>query len=86
MASLEPGTPVVFRTREGSDGQLGRDTTADVFTRIDGDVMHTLTGPFFIQGAEPGDLLRVEVVDVTPDDHGISAIWTGSGFGMLPDD
>jgi formamidase len=49
-------------------------------------VIHTLTGPFFIDGAEPGDLLQVEVVDIRPDEHGVTLIWPGSGFGMLPDD
>src|SRR5262249_8203344 len=86
VARLEPGTTVVFRTREGSDGQIGRGATRAEVTKIDAAVIHTLTGPFFVEGAEPGDLLRVEIVDVEPDDHGITLIWPGSGFGMLPDD
>jgi formamidase len=40
----------------------------------------------FIEGAEPGDLLRTEIVDIEPDDHGVTVIWPGSGFGMLPSD
>lgn len=86
VARVEPGTTVVFRTREGSDGQIGRDATPAEVVKIDADVIHTLTGPFFIEGAEPGDLLRVEIVEIDPDDHGVTLIWPGSGFGMLPDD
>jgi formamidase len=86
VAHVEPGTTVVFRTREGSDGQIGRGATPTEVTKIDADVIHTLTGPFFVEGAEPGDLLRVEIVDISPDDHGVTLIWPGSGFGMLPDD
>jgi formamidase len=86
VAKVAPGTTVVFRTREGSDGQIGRDAGVAEFMKADTDVIHTLTGPFFVEGAEPGGLLRVEVVDIASDDHGITLIWPGSGFGMLPDD
>jgi formamidase len=85
-ARVQPGTTVVFRTRDGSDGQIGPGTDAPAFMEIDPDVIHTLTGPFYIEGAEPGDLLRVEVLDIEPDEHGVTLIWPGSGFGMLPDD
>jgi len=86
VARVEATKVVVFRTREGSDGQIRRDSAPSDFTQIDPDVIHTLTGPFFIEGAEPGDLLRIEVVAIEPDDHGVTLIWPGSGFGMLPDD
>lgn len=44
---------------------------------------HALTGPVFISGAEPGDTLLVEVVDILPAPWG----WTscGPGFGLLDD-
>jgi formamidase len=86
VARVEPGTNVVFRTREGSDGQITPESTAADFMEIDPDVIHTLTGPFYVEGADPGDLLRVEVVDIVPDSHGVTLIWPGSVFGMLPDD
>jgi formamidase len=86
VAHVEPGTHVIFRTRDGSDGQIDSGSTSPGFMEIDPDVIHTLTGPFFVEGAEPGDLLRVHVVDIEPDAHGVTLIWPGSGFGMLPDD
>lgn len=86
VAHVRPGQDLVFRTRDGSDGQITPTTGAPEFMDIDPDVIHTLTGPFFIDGAEPGDLLRVEVVQIDPDDHGDTLVWPGSGFGMLPDD
>jgi formamidase len=86
IARVAPGTDLVFRTREGSDGQITAETRAAEFSSIDTDVIHALTGPFFIEGAEPGDLLEVEVVDVLPGDRGVTVVWPGSGFGMLPDD
>ena len=85
-AHVAPGQTVEFRTREGSDSQIGPNATPAEVVEIDPDVIHTLTGPFYIEGAKPGDLLRVEVLDIKPDDHGVTLIWPGSGFGMLPDD
>lgn len=84
IATVTPGEVVVLRTREGSDAQIGPE--GGDFTAIDTDVIHTLTGPLYVEGAEPGDLLRVEVVSIEPDHTGITAVWPGSGFGMLPDD
>lgn len=86
VATVQPGQELVFRTRDGSDGQITATTGSPQFMEIDPDVIHTLTGPFAIAGAEPGDLLRVEILQIDPDPHGVTLVWPGSGFGMLPDD
>ena len=86
VAHVRPRATVTFRTREGSDGQIHPGSTPADFAQIDTDVIHTLTGPFFVEGAEPGDLLRIEVIEIEPDGSGVTLIWPGSGFGMLPDD
>ena len=31
-----------------------------------GDGVHILTGPIYVNGAEPGDLLKVEILDLKP--------------------
>ena len=31
-----------------------------------GDGVHILTGPIFVEGAEPGDILKVEIIDLIP--------------------
>ena len=66
IARVQPGQMVVFRTRDGSDGQITPATRGEDFIAIDTDVIHSLTGPFFIEGAEPGDQLRVEVLGIEP--------------------
>ncbi|HEY8647485.1 MAG TPA: acetamidase/formamidase family protein [Gaiellaceae bacterium] len=86
IAHVQPGQDVVFRTRDGSDSQITREMRAPAFMAIDTDVIHALTGPFYVEGAEPGDLLRVEVGRIDPDDRGVTLVWPGSGFGMLPED
>jgi formamidase len=86
IARVQPGQDLVFRTREGSDGQITPETRPHEFPQIDADVIHTLTGPFFVETAEPGDLLEVEVVEITPRAHGVTIVWPGSGFGVLSDE
>ena len=81
VAHVRPRATVTFRTREGSDGQIHPGSTPADFAQIDTDVIHTLTGPFFVEGAEPGDLLRIEVIEIEPDGSGVTLIWPGSGFG-----
>jgi acetamidase/formamidase len=52
----------------------------DTLSMIKGD--NPLTGPFFVDGAEPGDTLVVKVLDLKVDgDQGLGAI--GPGFGAL---
>src|ERR1700722_18142476 len=54
--------------------------TGDTLAMIKGD--NPLTGPFYVDGAEPGDTLVVKVLDLKVDgDQGLGAI--GPGFGAL---
>ncbi len=81
---IEPGDAVVFQTRDAADGFYSRASThADVLNRgpFRG---HPLTGPVRVRGAEPGDVLVVEILDVRPDaDFGWTAIRPGRG--LLPE-
>jgi formamidase len=43
-------------------------------------VVHPLTGPVYIQGAQPGDLLEVEILEVVPDTYGYTVQVPGFGF------
>ena len=42
---------------------------------------HPLTGLFYVRGAEPGDILEVEVLELVPDEFGTTCIIPG--FGLL---
>jgi len=81
---IEPGDTVVFDTRDAADGYYKRGSThADVLGRgpFRG---HPLTGPVRVRGAEPGDALVVEVLEVRPAaDFGWTAIRPGRG--LLPE-
>ena len=81
---IEPGDTVVFQTRDAADGFYSRASThADVLNRgpFRG---HPLTGPVRVKGAESGDALVVEVLDIKPAaDFGWTAIRPGRG--LLPE-
>jgi acetamidase/formamidase len=81
---IEPGDTVVFQTRDAADGFYSRASThADVLNRgpFRG---HPLTGPVRVRGAEPGDVLVIEILDVRPAaDFGWTAIRPGRG--LLPE-
>src|SRR5438067_7248902 len=47
---------------------------------IEAGVVHPLTGPVFVKGAEPGDILEIEFTDIVAQPTAFSAIMPGLGF------
>jgi formamidase len=80
VVRCEPGDEVVLETRDAFDGQMGPDATLETVAAPDLDVVHPLTGPVHVEGAEPGDLLEVEILDVEPDSYGFTVQVPGFGF------
>jgi len=80
---VEPGDVVKFHCFDSSGGQLGKNSTVEDFVKIDRNKIHTLTGPVAIKGAQPGDTLRVDVVNIQLRGWGWTSITPGLGF--LPD-
>ncbi len=75
------GDVVRFDLRMAGHGQVAEgDTTAD----FDFATLYHLLGPVFVEGAQPGDTLRVDVLELTPGDWGWASIQPGQG--LLPDD
>ncbi len=75
------GSVIEAFTLEATGGQLNINSTLEDFENVDMDKVHTLTGPIYVEGAEAGDVLAVELLDLEPGDWG----WTGMGpdFGFL---
>ena len=71
---------VVMETRDSLDGQIGPTTSAADLANVDPTLVHPLTGPVFVKGAEPGDMLEVEFVDIVPQPTAFSVIMPGMGF------
>ncbi len=80
LLEVDAGEEVVLDTRDAIDGQLGPSTTEADFATLDTGLTHPLTGPVYVQGAQPGDVLEVEFLDIIAQPHAFSAIVPGLGF------
>jgi formamidase len=80
ILECEPGDEVILETRDALDGQLTPGTSLAQVGQVDLGVVHPLTGPVFVAGAEPGDLLEVEILEVAPEPFGFTAQIPGFGF------
>ena len=49
-------------------------------TALDLNLVHPMTGPIFIEGAERGDVLAITLLDIEPDQYGYTVIVPGFGF------
>lgn len=88
-ATVRPGEEIQLMCRDALDiGEAARTLTPDGILTLDLSGVHPLTGPVEVEGAEPGDILEVEVLDVSPlVDFGYAAITPGLGmFGSLRPD
>ena len=74
------GEEASLDTRDGVDGQIGPGTTIADLATFDAGRVHPLTGPVFVKGAEPGDMIEVEFLDIIPQPTAFSAIVPGLGF------
>ena len=80
ILEVEQNEEVILPTRDALDGQFSPKTTIDDFSDLDANAVHPLTGPVFIKGAEPGDLLEIEFLDVLPDSWAFTCIVPGLCF------
>ncbi len=81
---VAPGDAVEFEVFEASGGQLSPRSTAGDIARLDFGRINPVCGPVFVEGAEPGDVLKVTLLGFSPSGWG----WTANipGFGLLADD
>ena len=81
---IAAGDTVVFETLEASAGQITPDSDGSALATLSFDPIHPLTGPVYVEGAEPGDGLAVEIVSIVNKGWGWNAVIPG--FGLLADD
>ena len=77
---VDPGEEVVLETRDASDGQIRPGATLADLASMDEKVGHPLTGPVYVRGAQPGDLLEIEYLDISPQPYGYTRFAPGRGF------
>jgi acetamidase/formamidase len=74
------GAIIEVLTEEATDAQLGPEATVDDLLNVSFDAVHPLTGPVYVEGAEPGDVLAVTLHDIEIGDWAWAAIVPGFGF------
>jgi formamidase len=77
---IASGSSVEMDTLDGVDGQITPRTTADDLADLEMGRVHPLTGPVYVEGAEPGDLLAVKIEQIVTADRGFTVIMPGFGF------
>lgn len=84
---VDSGDSIVFETMMHAHNQVVPGTTIEQIkkTRTDfpGRGPHTLTGPVYIEGAEPGDVLKVRINKIVPRAYGTNFNVPGM-FGQFP--
>jgi acetamidase/formamidase len=84
VLTVAPGETVAFDITDASSGQITPDSRAGVFDGYDSSRVNPVTGPVFVDGARPGDVLVVRLESFAPSGWG----WTANipGFGLLAGD
>ena len=77
---VSSGDTVHFQCVDASGGQIQRDSSLADLLAIDRNRVHALTGPVFIRGAQPGDVLQIDVLETSHHGWGYSTIAEGLGF------
>jgi acetamidase/formamidase len=83
VLTVSSGAVIKAETSEASDGQLHAKAGLDDLINIDFGPIHPLTGPVYVEEAEVGDILAVDVLKIELHDYGWQAIV--GGFGFLTD-
>jgi amidase len=81
VLEVDPGATVRIETNDCFSGQIRSED--DLVTEIDFERVNSATGPIAVRGAEPGDSLVVEILDVSPIEWGVATLIPG--YGQLID-
>jgi acetamidase/formamidase len=83
VVKLAPGESIEFHPLDSSGGQITATSTLADLGHLDFAKVNPVAGPVFIDGAEPGDAIKVTLLSFAPSGWG----WTANipGFGLLAD-
>lgn len=84
VIEVESGAEIEFTVVDAANGQITPTSGDSILAALDLSAVNPVTGPVYVKGAEPGDSLSVEILEVTVGPWG----WTGiiPGFGLLADE
>lgn len=81
---IAPGETVRFDEIDATSGQLNPQSTAEDIRNLDFSLINPIAGPVYVDGAEPGDALKVTLVAFEPSGWAWTAIVPG--FGLLAEE
>ncbi|KAI1611687.1 hypothetical protein EDD36DRAFT_296159 [Exophiala viscosa] len=81
VLTVDSGTTVTFDTIDGGGGQVTKTSNSSAVSKFSVELADPVFGPVYVNGAEPGDALEIEVLDLETADWGWTAIVPG--FGLL---
>jgi len=89
IVSVNPGDVFRIECKDWTDGQIKDNDDPSDIENVDLTVVHVLSGPIWVNGAEPGDILVVDLVDIGAiqgDEWGFTGIFAKeNGGGFLTD-
>jgi acetamidase/formamidase len=81
---VSPGDTVEFECIDATSGQLTPSSTAQDLETLDFSLINPISGPVYVDGAEPGDALKVTLLDFASSGWAWTAIVPN--FGLLASD
>ncbi len=82
VLTVRSGDTVAVETADCFENQIQSETQP--FVAINWEHVNPATGPIYVEGAEPGDLLAVRIEKIEPGDHGVMT--TGHDMGVFGDE
>ncbi len=85
-ATVKPGDDFIIECYDWTGGQIKNDDDASDIRDVDLSQVHFLSGPVGVEGAQPGDLLEVDILDIGTFEesnwgfNGLFSINNGGGF------
>ena len=80
VAEVGEGEEIALETRDALDGQIKPGMSEAELAGLEAGAVHPLTGPVYVKGAEPGDMLEIEFADIIAQPTAFSVIMPGLGF------
>ncbi len=77
---IQPGDTIELQLKDASDGQVHPGMGAADFAALDKTRIHALTGPVHVEGAEPGDVLDIEILEYRHEGWAWTSIMPGLGL------
>jgi acetamidase/formamidase len=77
VLEVDSGEVVEFTVRDASDEQIQANSTSEDVAKLDFGHVNPVSGPVYVRGARPGDVLAVEILEFRPRDWGWTALIPG---------